>query len=159
LEKATVKLEGAERALQLFDKYTRPTTLRKDENALKDAERELETAEKRSKAKLNQKEADVLQADKRIKRLKQQLDERRKDIENMTMKAPCPGILIYGDPREPWYREQVKLGGTIWGGNTLMTIPDLRVMQVKIEVHEADINKLKVGQPTVVTMDTYPGLT
>src|SRR5262249_36810954 len=120
---------------------------------------ELETAEKRSKAKLNQKEADVLQADKRIKRLKQQLDERRKDIENMTMKAPCPGILIYGDPREPWYREQVKLGGTIWGGNTLMTIPDLRVMQVKIEVHEADINKLKVGQPTVVTMDTYPGLT
>lgn len=157
-EKATVRKEGAERALELFEKYTLPMTLLQKETAVKDAERDLETATKRSKSRLNQKEADVMQAEKRIKRLQQQLAERRKDIENMVMKAPCPGILIYGDPQQPWYREQVKVGGNIYGGNTLMTIPDLRVMQVKIEVHEADINKVKVGQAAMVTMDTYPGL-
>jgi HlyD family secretion protein len=157
-EKATVKLEAARRALELFEKYTRPMNLRKFTNAVTDAERDVETAQKRAKSKLNQREADTLQAEKRLKRLKEQLEERRKDLENMTLKAPCPGILIYGDPREPWYREQVKVGGSIWGGNTMMTIPDLRVMQVKIQVHEADINKVALGQPAIVTMETYPGL-
>ncbi|MGE3172223.1 MAG: efflux RND transporter periplasmic adaptor subunit [Planctomycetota bacterium] len=158
LEKATVKLESARQALALQLKYTAPMTLRKNTNAVADAERDLETAEKRARSRLNQREADVLQAEKKIKRLQQQLKDRREDIEKMTLKAPCPGILIYGDPREPWYREQCKVGGMIYGGNTLMTIPDLRVMQVKIEVHEADINKVEVGQPVDVTMDTYPGL-
>jgi HlyD family secretion protein len=51
-----------------------------------------------------------------------------------------------------------KVGGEIWGGNTLFTIPDLRVMQVKIQVHEADINKIKVEMVANVTMDTYAGL-
>ncbi len=158
LEKATVKLEASRRALQVFEQYTMPMTLRKDTNAVADATRDLDTAEKRANSKLNQREADRLQAETRIKRLRQQLADRRKDLDNMTMTAPCPGILIYGDPREPWYREQIKVGGSIYGGNTLMTIPDLRVMQVKIEVHEADINKVEVGQPVIVTMDTYPGL-
>jgi HlyD family secretion protein len=158
LEKATVKLESSKRALEVFDKYTKPMSLQKYGNAVSDAERDVENAKKRATSKLNQREADVLQAEKRLKRLKQQLEERRKDLENSTMKAPCPGILIYGDPREPWYREQVKVGGTIWGSNTLMTIPDLRVMQVKIEVHEADIAKVVLEQTAVITMDTYPGL-
>ena len=30
---------------------------------------------------------------------------------------------------------QVKVGGHIWGGNTIMTIPDLRLMQVRVAIH------------------------
>ena len=46
----------------------------------------------------------------------------------------------------------------MWGGFTLFTIPDLRVMKVQVEIHEADINKIKKTQRVTVTMDTYPGL-
>jgi HlyD family secretion protein len=79
----------------------------------------------------------------------------------MILKAPCPGIVIYGDPRYSWYGmdNNYKVGGEIWGGNTLFTIPDLRIMQVKVQIHEADINKIKVEMMANVTMDTYAGLT
>ncbi len=68
------------------------------------------------------------------------------------------GIVIYGNPSEPWSRGEIKLGGQIWGGFTLFTIPDLSIMQTQLQIHEADINKVALDQVVTVTMDTYPGL-
>jgi HlyD family secretion protein len=91
--------------------------------------------------------------------MKQQLKERQDELAKMVLKAPCPGIVIYGDPRYGWWdQNNFKVGGEIWGGNTLFTIPDLRVMQVKVQIHEADINKIKTDMNANVTMDTYDGL-
>ena len=76
----------------------------------------------------------------------------------MTLRAPGPGLVIHGDPRRPWDRDRIRVGGEVWGSMVLMTIPDLRVMQVKLRIHEADVNKLDVGQTAKVSMDTYPGV-
>ena len=157
-ERSKVQKEGAEVALLLFDKYTFPMTLEEKRTKLADAEREVATATKRGESQLGQKNVKVQQLEKRLRVQNDQLKERQKDVDNMSLKAPCPGILVYGDPHESWNRQQLKVGGQIWGGQTVMTIPDLRVMQVKLQVHEADISKLKTGQKAVVTTDSYPGL-
>ena len=157
-ERAKVRLEGAELALKLWKKYSYPMTIKESVTGLSNSIRELTTVKKRNSSKLRQKKVLVQQAEKRLKKAQDLLEKRRKELEGMTLKAPCPGILIYGDPRHNWMRTEIRVGGNIWGGNTLFTIPDLRIMQVRIQVHEADINKLKVGQLTKVTMDTYPGL-
>ena len=132
-------------------------TLTEKEIAVRNAERELETTKKKSASQLLQKEVAVQQSEKRVDRLKRSIEEKKEDITNMTMEAPCPGFVLYGDPREPWYSERIKIGGNVWEGTTLMTIPDLRVMLVKLAVHEADITKVKEGQKATITMDTYPG--
>ncbi|MFQ5505996.1 MAG: efflux RND transporter periplasmic adaptor subunit [Planctomycetota bacterium] len=157
-ERALVNKQGAELAIKLFDKYTYPMTLVEKETAFNKAKRDLTATEKRVVSELRQKEVAHRRNKKRLEGLKKRYEDRKKDIANMTLKAPCPGIVIYGDPRQPWRAQEVKVGGTVWGRNTVMTIPDLRVMQAKIQVHEADINKLEVGQAAKVTMDTYPGL-
>jgi HlyD family secretion protein len=158
-EKALVQKEGAELALQVFDKYTYPMTLKDKESKARDSARDQVTAGKRAKSRLLQKEVKVAHNQKRHKRKSSSLKESKTDLSNMVLKSPCPGIVIYGDPKgHRWFRSQVKVGGHIWGGNTVMTIPDLRVMQVKVAIHEADINKLKVGQRAGITMDTYSGL-
>ena len=157
-ERATVRKEGADSDLQMFHKYTAPMKLKELETKLGDAERDVATAEKRGGAQLGQKKVKVQQLEKRLRMQNDQLKERQKDLENMTLKAPCPGILVYGDPHEPWFRERLKVGGQVWGGQTVMTIPDLRVMQVKVQIHEADISKLKNGLKASVTTDSYPGL-
>jgi HlyD family secretion protein len=132
---------------------------RKDkQTALQDAARALETAEKRASSTLRQKEVAVEQHEKRLQKLQEQLKEKKEEIDKMTIKAPCPGIVIYGDPNEWWDREEIRVGGEIWGNNTILTIPDLRVMQIKLQVHEADISKVDKDQVATVTMDTYPGL-
>jgi HlyD family secretion protein len=158
LEKATVKKEGAELALQIFEKYTWPMNILEKEIKSRDGERELTTAQKRADSRLNQKQVAVELSTRKLNNLKRQRDEAQKEIDNMEIKAPCPGIVLYGDPKQPWYRENIKVGGEVWSGSTVMTIPDLRVMQVKLQVHEADINKLKLKLSCKVTMDTYPGL-
>jgi HlyD family secretion protein len=158
-ESAQVKLESATRALELFDKYTLPMTMTDKETAVRDAQRERGNADLRADSAQRQKEVNVEQNDKRLAKLKERLDKNQKEIEKFTVKAPSPGIVLYGDPDQPWNRDNIRLGGEVWGGMVLFTLPDLRVMQVKLAVHEADVNKVAVGQACKVTMDTYPGVT
>jgi multidrug efflux pump subunit AcrA (membrane-fusion protein) len=159
-ERAQIAKERAYKDKELFEKYTLPMTRRDKQTALEDAQLGLETASKRAESTLRQKEVAVEQQQKRLDKLNQQLKERQEELAKMVLKAPCPGIVIYGDPRYMWsdLDTNMKVGGEVWGGNTLFTIPDLRVMQVKLQVHEADINKIKLEMPARVTMDTYPGL-
>lgn len=157
-ESAQVQQESAQVALKIFDKYTFPMAITDLETKLADAMREVTTAEKRGEAKLGQKKVSVQQVEKRLKVQRKSLKERREDLGNMTLKAPCPGIVVYGNPNEPWYRDRIKVGNQVYRGFTVMTIPDLRVMQVNLDVHEADISKLKEDLPATITTDSYPGV-
>ena len=157
-ERSEIQLTGARRDLELFEKYTYPMAMTDKQTAVSDAQRELDNAGKRAKSKLRQREVAVESKDQRLTSLNKNLKELEEELEHFVMKAPSPGIVIYGDPSEPWYRERVQLDNRVWSGFTLFTIPDLRVMQVQVHVHEADINKIKEEQVATVTMDTYPGL-
>lgn len=157
-ERSEIQLISAQRDLEIFKTYTRPMMMTDKNTAVSDAQRGLDNADKRALSTLRQKEVAVESQDLRLKSLKTQLVEVKKEIENFIIVSPSPGIVIYGDPNEPWYRTEIKLGAQVWGGNTLFTIPDLRVMQVQVAIHEADINVVKEGQVATITMDTYPGL-
>ncbi len=159
-ERTTISKESAEKAKLIYEKYVLPMALRDKVTALEDAELGLSTCEKRAESTLRQKQVAVEQQKKRLDKLNEQKKDREEELGKMILKAPCPGIVIYGDPRYSWddFTQNMKVGGEIWGGNTLFTIPDLRVMQVKLHVHEADINKVKLEMTTQVTMDTYPGV-
>ncbi len=159
-DRATIAKERAEVDKAIFEKYTLPMSLRDKVTGLEDADLALSTAEKRTESTLRQKEVAVEQAQKRLDKLNEQLKERQEELGKMILKAPCPGIVIFGDPRYSWddFTQNLKVGGEIWGGNTLFTIPDLRVMQVKLQIHEADINKIKLEMAVRVTMETYPGI-
>ncbi|HTE04888.1 MAG TPA: efflux RND transporter periplasmic adaptor subunit, partial [Planctomycetota bacterium] len=157
-ERKDVELTGAGRDLQIFEKYTLPMTTEQKDVAVGDAQRDKENTEKRASATTRQKEVAVEQAAKSLAMKNKRLGKQLEELDKMTIKAPHPGIVLYGDPNQPWYRNNIRLGGEVWGEMVLFTLPDLRVMQVKLQVHEADINKLKEGLTAKVTMDTYPGL-
>jgi multidrug efflux pump subunit AcrA (membrane-fusion protein) len=157
-ERSEIQLTGANRDLEIFDEYTYPMAMTDKIAAVADAARDLENGAKRAKSKLRQMEVSVESQDSRLAQLKKKLDEVEETIAVFTITAPGPGIVIYGDPEVGWYRHRVKIGGHVWGGFSLFTIPDLRVMKVQVEIHEADINKIKTEQKASVTMDTYPGL-
>lgn len=157
-ERREVQLEGAKRDMELYEQYTYPMTLKEREVALAEAQRNVGTVGKRAISSLRQREVAVDQYRKRLTKLEKQRDELAEQIEKMTLVAPIPGIVIYGDPRRPWRRENIRVGGEIWGDTTVITLPDLRVMQVKLRVHEADISKLADGLRVLVTMDSYPGM-
>jgi HlyD family secretion protein len=157
-KRAEVQLESAQKDLELFEKYTLPMTVKERQVSVSDADRALETATKRASSSLRQKEVAVEQYKARLDKLQKQKTELTEEISKMTLTAPSPGIVIYGDPRRPWRSDDIRVGEEIWGHTTIITIPDLRVMQVKLRIHEADISKVTEGLMAKVTMDTYPGL-
>lgn len=157
-EKAQVELEGADLDLKMFDQYKHPMALSDKQTGLSDAKRELASTEKRNESKLLQKQVAVTQFEKRLLQHRERLRRLKSDLEKFTMVAPCAGIVLHGDPKQPWYREQLKVGSEVWEGTVVCTIPDLRVMQVKLQVHEADINKLKPGLKATITMESLPGV-
>ena len=156
---AEIAFDAAKSDLTLFEKYTYPMMMKDKDTALSDAVRGLENAELRATSTLEQKEVAVRGAEQRLGTQRKNLDETKREIEKCTIKSPSNGIVLHGDPQRRWESDRLKLGGQVWGGQTLFTIPELRIMQVVVQVHEADINKLKVDLPAKITMDTYPGLT
>jgi len=156
-QRSQVELESAQLELRIFDEYTQPMTLKEKTQAVKDSELARDSATKRAESTLHQKQVALEQNTKRLELQKEQLQKTKDEIAKHTVTSPIPGIVLYGDPTEPWYRDNIRLGGDVWGNMVLFTIPDLRVMQVHLKIHEADVNKLAVGQKAKVTMETYPG--
>ena len=84
------------------------------------------------------------EADKeRAKHLAAQVDLALKDIEYCVVKAEKSGLVIYPTAR-PWeYVPEIEEGATVYMGQTMLLMPDLSQMQVKISIHESFIDRMR----------------
>ena len=55
-------------------------------------------------------------------------------------------------------RQLYQAGDEAYPNRTLANIPDLRRMKVKSTVNEIDIDKIRIGQKTIVRLDAFPDL-
>jgi HlyD family secretion protein len=154
LREKEIEVENADKDLELYETYTLPMGAAEKKNALADAERNLENAQAREEIKLKEREGRITEIEGKVHSTEAQLTQLQKNLDFMTIKAPRAGIVYYGDPAEPWMHEQVKVGNRFNQGNTLVTLPDLREMQVLIQVHEADIDSVKLEQPVIITLES-----
>jgi len=86
------------------------------------------------------------EADKeRAKQLAEQLDQCVADLEYCIVKAEASGLVIYPSAK-PWeYAPEIQEGATVYMGQTLLLMPDLSKMQVKISIHESFIDRMRPG--------------
>lgn len=157
LREAEIGTENAQKDLELFLAYTEPMAVAELGNAVKDAERVLTNAREKAQISLKQHEAKVVNADRQVKSTRNRLEKLQDQLSKMTIFAPIAGILHYGDPRERWWGEQIKVGNEVYSGNTLFTLPDLREMQAVVRVHEADIDQVKLEMQVSVTLESLKG--
>jgi len=88
----------------------------------------------------------------RVKLLAAQVDLALADIAHCSVKAEKSGIVIYPTGR-PWERvPEIEEGATVHMGQTLLLMPDLAKMQVKIGVHESFIDRIRTGLAVRVTL-------
>ncbi len=67
--------------------------------------------------------------------------------------APMPGVVTFVDCEEG---EVAAAQTAFTQGKTLMTISDLSVFEVEVEVDETEINKVTLGQKTKIEVDAFP---
>lgn len=158
LREAEINRENVTRELELYQTYTTRMDLTKHKTSVKDATRELANATIKADINLKQKKARVTQQERRVQSTKLRVEQLDEEVGHMTLKATQPGLVHYGDPDRPWRRGEVKIGGSMYRGNTVITLPDLSVMQVSMRVHEADIDMVEMDMEVVVSIDTHKGV-
>ena len=94
-----------------------------------------------SKEQLAVAEARVAQAKAAYEALATQRDK-------LELRAPITGRVV---------ERTVEEGETVSPGTTLLTLADLSKVTLTLYIAEKDIARVKVGQPVLVTVDSYPG--
>ncbi|HEX6812480.1 MAG TPA: efflux RND transporter periplasmic adaptor subunit [Planctomycetota bacterium] len=139
--------------LQVLVKYTLPenriTLLQEIDNA----KLGLASVRATGEARRVREAAELKSSESEFQLAKERLENSDKQIANSVMHAPAPGLVVYA--REDW-DEPVYEGMEIRERQEIVILPDVKVMLAEIKVHEAQIDKVAVGQPATVTVDSFP---
>jgi HlyD family secretion protein len=152
-------LESAQLAHYILRTYTHPKKITQVQSDLKRAGDELKEAELSTNSQMVQRDAEITQSQKVYENRQKTLEETRDQLSKMTITAPEDGLVIYGDDRSPEDKSSIQVGAKIWRGNTLITLPNISGMIAATKVLEQDVNKVKVGQPALITIMALPDQT
>lgn len=135
VERAELELASAETTKKVLMEFTREKTLK-----VLNADREASLAHKRS-------EEVALGLEKsRLERL-------RKQLENCVILAPQKGMVVYANQQSRRSAEiQIEEGSQVREQQTIVRIPDLSNMQVKVAVHETRVEQIKPGMPARIVI-------
>ena len=158
--RAETDLEFSRLALQLLQEYDHPLQLSRLENSVRDAKSLLDGRESATQALLLQKESAKLRAESALREKTAYLEKLRHDLQKLILTAPVDGILLYGDPEQMRWGNQMKIavGEKVWAQVPLLTIPDLSAFKVNMAVAEADVNKILPGMTAVIRPEAIPEL-
>jgi HlyD family secretion protein len=158
-DKARLKLESADTALNLFIRYEFPKlaeeTLLKYDKAL----RTLDRTRKEAVSKFAQKRASLKGAEGRYQIEKRHREELNEQIAKCTLTATKPGMIVYGGGDEDMYwggRDPIRVGSQVFERQVILTVPDTTQMGVKLGIHESHIKKVSKGLTARIKVDAFP---
>ena len=155
VSRAQVNLADAEREFQrnkaLHEKnFVSAAALDKAEFAFRAAQELVNTA----RAQRAVGESQVRNAEALVKQRESQLAQARVDLDRTTIRAPVDGTVV---------KKSVEPGQTVAASlqapELFVIAQDLRRMQVDVSVDEAEVGRVREGQPATFTVDSFPGRT
>lgn len=162
MNKSFNKQQEKETALALYIQYTFPKDAEQKlsdyENAVMGFQRQLidniaEEAQQRARYRSAERKFNL----ERVK-----LVDVNEQIEAATIRALRPGLVVYGasDQNSQRFRrgseEAIAEGATVRERQAILTIPDMREMAVKVNIHESAVQRVAVGQTARVAIDAFP---
>lgn len=119
------------------------------------AKREIEYYKDRLRLQNGQAAAEIESLRNRRARAAARVAETQAAIARMTVTAPRDGTIIYNDDGRG---EKKKIGDSVWRGQTVLEIPDLRRMRAEGEIDEADAGRVAVGHRVTLRLDAHPDM-
>jgi RND family efflux transporter MFP subunit len=111
----------------------------------------------RGQGVISEQEYDVLEnkaavARAAIKQLDAELAETKVNLDYTTLRAPADGVVL-AKLKEVG---EIAVPGGFAGSGDLIRLANLNDMRAEVDVNEADLNRIHLGQPATVTPDAYP---
>jgi HlyD family secretion protein len=132
VDHAELELALKQTEVDVLERFTKPKKLQ-----------ELKSALEAAQAKLASDEAALKLEKERLDRLQQQRDA-------CDVHADTAGIVIYPETEEWRDEPAIEEGSAVREQQTILQIPDLSKMQVKVGIHESKVRQLKAGLPAQI---------
>ena len=153
-----IQHEQAVDALDLYKRYDFPKQTKQLLSDYYESQRELERTLARTWSRLSQTQVRLESTEASFNLQKEHVTKLEREIASCTMRAPSPGIVIYGTSAD-WYQRRedpVEVGDMVRKGQKIFTIPNSSLMGVELRVHESSVNKVLPGQAATITVEAFP---
>lgn len=138
-------------ALEKIENYEKKMQTMLLEGKLSTAKQNLQQVLVTNGAKLQQSEGLMASRTEAFKKEEELMSRFRMHLERCKIYAPQDGMVAYESSREVEIRE----GSAIRQRQHLMSLPNLKQMQVRVNVHESVLDRIKVGQKASITIDAF----
>lgn len=151
----------AQNNFKLLENFTYHREITQLESDVRQAEMALERTERKASADVIQAEADFKAKDAEYKRQMDKLTKIEDQIKKAKIYAPADGMAIYatsarrGGGRDR--REPLDEGVEVIERQELIYLPTATSVMAEVDIHEASLEKVRVGLPAVITVDALPG--
>ncbi|MCX6849318.1 MAG: efflux RND transporter periplasmic adaptor subunit [Verrucomicrobia bacterium] len=159
-DKVQLSVKTSETALALYKKYEFSKQCSTYLAAYREALNKLQRTIRANRSRMAQAETRFSTAKRRYEMELAQRENLELQLKACVIKAPQPGLVAYGDLNASSsynYNNSIEEGATVRLRQTLLTIPDMSQMGVRVNVHESQIKKVRIGQPVKVRVDAEPG--
>lgn len=160
LEKVALAVKTAQTQLDLFRKYEFPKQCETCISAYRDGLNKLQRVVRANRSKMAQVESRFVTAKRRYEMELAKKEDLERQLKACVIKAPVPGLVAYGDldaSSYTRYSEPIEEGASVRLRQTIITVPDMSQMGVKLNVHESQVKKVRLGQQAIVRVDAEPG--
>lgn len=160
LEKVELAVKTAETQLALFKKYEFSKQCSTLVAGYQEALNKLQRTIRANRSRMAQSETRFTTAKRRYEMELTQREDLEHQLKACVIKAAQPGLVAYGDLNAGSnynYNYPIEEGASVRFRQTMLTIPDMSQMGVKVNVHESQIKKVRIGQPVKVRVDAEPG--
>lgn len=147
LDKARIQAAVPPGILPERERQERQLELRRAEVALAKSEGDRAAHRRGSESDLAIKQIEIA-------RQERELADAQRAIGDLVLKAPSAGIALLAE--DPWEGRKVRAGDDLYGGETVVRLPDLASLEVQAELSDVDDGRVRPGMPARLTLDAYP---
>ncbi len=123
-------------------KITNQTNINSAENTLKKAEDDL------AKIKAVPREVDIAVYRAKVEKAKASMAELQEKLNDAVLRSPINGVVS---------KVNVKIGEVVTaGGESVISLISASKFQIEVDIPEADIGKIDLGNPAEITLDAFP---
>ncbi len=150
--------ESAKLELEVKQKYDYKKKTTEFSSKAHQAEKKIEQAKATLKAQMSKATSENESARATADIEQQQFKEFLKQKDKTVIKAGQDGVVAYAN--DAWYdsSRQIREGATVYSLQRIFTLPDMSKMQVKLNIHESLIKKIKVGQKCEIRIESFPSI-
>jgi HlyD family secretion protein len=161
LQRADLNLQVASNDALLLKKYMYNRQVAQLTSDVNQARMALDRTEAKARANIAQAKAELAAKDQEFQRQTQKLEKIDDQITKGKIVAPTEGMVVYAtSQRGGGFRDDRRPladGVEVWERQELIYLPRSTSTVAEVDVHEASLQKVRTGLPTIVTVDALPG--